>query len=78
MMSDNNITPLSVGDDDAPFSSPTPGSDDDISQVPATDDDIDLQEYYDEGLAETAELDVAPSTDPLPEGFHIENPRGEY
>lgn len=74
MDDDNNITPMSVGDD-VPFSGPDPDEDDLVSTRPETDSDIDEQEYYDEGLAGAAELDEG-STDEdgadLPDGFHIE------
>lgn len=63
-------------DDTAPFSGPDPELDDLVSTRPETDSDIDEQEYYDEGLAGAAELDLDDVNDSeavdLPDGFHIE------
>ncbi len=75
-MSDN-VAPINLSDDDAPFTGPNPGKDDSVSTRPETDDGIDEQELYDEGLAGAAEIDQdelndsAKDTD-LPSGFHIE------
>lgn len=73
-MDDDNITPMSVGDDDAPFAGPNPDEDDLVSTEPGTDSDIDEQEYYDEGLAGAAELDEddMDDDDNIPDGFHVE------
>lgn len=77
-MDDDNITPMSVSDDDAPFSGPNPSMDDSVSTRPETDSDIDDQEYYDEGLAGAAEIydeddeDDMDDDDDLPDGFHVE------
>lgn len=74
-MGDEDITPMSVGDDDAPFAGPDPAADADASTHPATDSDIDAQEYYDEGLADAAEMgeDVAGGGGAsLPDGYHVE------
>lgn len=73
-MDDNNITPIDIDDNDAPFSGPNPAMDDMVSDRPETDSDIDEQEYYDEGLAGAAELDEdeMDDDDDLPDGFHIE------
>lgn len=76
-MDDDNVTPLSVGDEDAPFAGPDPDEDELVSTRPETDGEIDEQEYYDEGLAGAAELDEEDMDDleedrNLPDGFHIE------
>ena len=74
-MGDEDITPMGVGDDNAPFAGPDPDADEEVSTHPATDGDIDAQEYYDEGLADAAELDEEDMDDDdasLPDGFHIE------
>ncbi len=75
-MDDDNVTPLSVDDNDAPFGGPDPDADDLVSTEPGTDSDIDEQELYDEGLAGAAGLDqddIDDSEDAdLPDGFHIE------
>lgn len=73
-MDENNITPLSVGDEDAPFAGPDPREDELVSTRPETDSEIDQQEYYDEGLAGAAGLEDEDSgEDPdLPDGFRIE------
>ena len=55
-MSDN-VAPVNLSDDDAPFTGPNPGKDQSVSQRPETDDEIDSQEYYDEGLAAAAGMD---------------------
>lgn len=74
-MSDN-VAPINLSDDDAPFTGPNPGKDQSVSTRPETDDEIDSQEYYDEGLAAAAGIDegeVNNSEDvDLPSGFHIE------
>ena len=74
MDDDDNITPMSVGDADAPFAGPDPDMDDLVSTRPETDDEIDEQELYDEGLAGAAELGDEENTEDsgLPDGFHIE------
>ena len=77
---DDDITPLSVDDTDAPFSGPDPAMDDLVSTRPETDSNIDNQEYYDEGLAGAAEIDDEEDEDEmdddddarLPDGFHVE------
>ena len=76
-MSINDSTPLSVDDDNAPFSGPDPEDDQENSTRPEADSDVDEQEYYDEGLAGAAEID--PDEDQnndedeqVPEGFHTE------
>jgi len=70
---DDDITPLSVGNDDVPFTGPDPDDDELVSTRPETDSDIDLQEYYNEGLAGAAELGEDDMENPhLPDGFHIE------
>ncbi len=75
-MDDDNITPLSIDDTNAPFGGPDPDADDLVSTRPETDSDIDEQELYDEGLAGAAELDEDDMDDDddvdLPDGFHIE------
>lgn len=75
-MGDEDITPMSVGDEDAPFAGPDPSADANASTHPATDSDIDAQEYYDEGLADAAEMDEEDMDDAdsvvMPDGFHIE------
>lgn len=75
-MGDEDITPMGVGDENAPFAGPDPDADEAISTHPATDSDIDAQEYYDEGLADAAEMDEEDMDDDddvhLPDGFHIE------
>ena len=75
-MGDEDITPMSVGDEDAPFAGPDPAADASASTHPATDGDIDAQEYYDEGLADAAEMDEDETDGDdganMPDGFHIE------
>lgn len=71
-MSDN-VAPINLSDDDAPFTGPNPGKDQSVSQRPETDDEIDSQEYYDEGLAAAAGIDQDDeSEEDVPSGFHIE------
>ena len=71
-MSDN-VAPINLSDDDAPFTGPNPGKDQSVSQRPETDDEIDSQEYYDEGLAAAAGIDEDDeSEEDVPSGFHIE------
>lgn len=71
-MSDN-IAPINLSDDDAPFTGPNPSKDQSVSQRPETDDEIDSQEYYDEGLAAAAGIDEDDSDEEdVPSGFHIE------
>lgn len=73
-MDDDNITPINIDDNGAPFSGPDPDMDEEVSTRPQTDSEIDEQEYYDEGLAGAAELDEdeMDDDDDLPDGFHIE------
>lgn len=71
-MSDN-VAPINLSDDDAPFTGPNPGKDQSVSQRPETDDEIDSQEYYDEGLAAAAGIaEDDESEEDVPSGFHIE------
>jgi hypothetical protein len=71
---DDDITPININDDNAPFGGPDPDEDDAVSTRPETDSDIDEQELYDEGLAGAAELDEdeMDDDDDIPDGFHIE------
>lgn len=75
-MNNDDITPLSVGDEDTPFTGPNPSEDEQVSTTPGTDSEIDQQEYYDEGLAGAAELEKNPDDidedDQMPDGFHVE------
>lgn len=74
-MDSDDMTPMNIDDNDAPFSGPNPDMDDLVSTRPETDSDIDEQEYYDEGLAGAAEIDEedgASEEADLPDGFYIE------
>lgn len=71
-MSDN-VAPINLSDEDAPFTGPNPAKDNSVSTRPETDDGIDSQEYYDEGLAAAAGIDEDDSgEEDVPSGFHIE------
>jgi len=72
-MSTNDSTPLGIDDNDAPFGGPDPQDDRENSTRPEADSDIDEEEYYQEGLADAAEMgddELHDDKNDLPEGFH--------
>ena len=76
-MSINDSTPMSIDDNDVPFSGPNPEDDQANSTRPEADSDVDEQEYYDEGLSGAAEIDQDEDQDEnseeqVPDGFHTE------
>lgn len=76
-MSTNDSTPMSVDDNDVPFSGPDPQDDQANATRSEADSDVDEQEYYDEGLSGAAELDPDEDQDDdaenqVPDGFHVE------